>query len=118
MAKKITKKEMFTKLMAVDAVKADADMVAFIEKEIALLDKKNSAKKSLTKAQKENIVIKDAIVNALVADKAYTVSDVIATVDACADLSNQRVSALLTQLVADNKVARTVDKRKAYFSLV
>ena len=118
MAKKITKKEMFTKLMAVDAVKADADMVAFIEKEIALLDKKNSAKKSLTKNQKENIAIKDAIVKALVADKAYTVSDVIATVDVAKDLSNQRVSALLTQLVNENKVARTVDKRKAYFSLV
>ena len=118
MAKKITKKEMFTKLMAVEAVAADADMVAFIEKEIALLDKKSSAKKAPTKNQRENASIKDAIVAALDADKAFSVADVIATVDACNALSNQRVSALLTQLVNENKVVRTVDKRKAFFSLV
>ena len=113
---KMTKKDYFVKLKAL--VANDADMVAFIDHELELLAKKNSAKKAPTKNQVENAAIKNAIVAALDADTKYTVSDVIATVPEATNLSNQRVSALLTQLVNDNKVVRTVDKRKAYFSLV
>jgi DNA-binding transcriptional regulator GbsR (MarR family) len=39
-------------------------------------------------------------------------------VEACAELSNQRVSALVRQLVTDGSVERTEEKRKAYFSKV
>jgi hypothetical protein len=35
----------------------------------------------------------------------------------CAELTNQKVSALVRQLIADNVVVRTEDKGKAYFSL-
>ena len=31
------------------------------------------------------------------------------------ELSNQRVTAIVKQLVEDNALVRTVDKRKAYF---
>lgn len=113
---KMTKRDYFAKLKAMDAVKADAELVAFIDHEIELLAKKNAAKKTLTATQKANIAVKDAIVNALDADKAYAVADVIALVDA--DMTNQKMTALLTQLVKENKVVRTVDKRKAYFTLV
>jgi DNA-binding transcriptional regulator GbsR (MarR family) len=39
-------------------------------------------------------------------------------IPACAELSNQRVSALVRQLVADGSVERTEEKRKAYFHKV
>jgi hypothetical protein len=39
-------------------------------------------------------------------------------VSACADLTNQRVSALMRQLVESDAVVRTEDKRKAYFTKV
>jgi predicted transcriptional regulator len=51
-------------------------------------------------------------------NRIYTVTEVIKSVPECADLTNQRVSALLRQLVDAGKVKRTEDKRKAYFSLV
>ena len=112
MANKITKKEMFLKLKA--RVSNDPEMVAFIDHEIELVEKKNSAKKAPTKNQVENANIKENILNSMVDNKAYSVSEVIALTGL--DLTNQRVSALLTQLVNDNKAVRSVDKRKAYFT--
>jgi predicted transcriptional regulator len=46
----------------------------------------------------------------------YTVTELQKSVEACAELSNQRVSALLRQLKDEGAVVRTEDKRKAYFS--
>jgi hypothetical protein len=47
----------------------------------------------------------------------YTITDIIKTVPECADLTNQRVSALMRQLKDEVKVVRVEDKRKAYFAL-
>lgn len=114
--KKITKRDRFNALLAIPAVKADPDMVAFIEHELELLAKKNSADKKPTAQQTANEAIKSAIVEAMEADRLYTVTEIQKSVEACADLSNQRVSALLRQLKDDGLVVRTEDKRKAYFS--
>ncbi|MBQ0017113.1 MAG: hypothetical protein KBT30_00595 [Clostridiales bacterium] len=111
MANKITKKEMFLKLKG---MVTDTDLIDFIDHEIELLEKKNGAKKKPSKNQVENANIKDTILNAMETDKAYSVSDIMVLIDT--DLSNQRISALLTQLVNDNMVNRSVIKRKAYFT--
>ena len=37
--------------------------------------------------------------------------------DELAEFSNHKISALLTQLVNENKVVRTVDKKRAYFTV-
>ena len=58
--KKITKRDRFNALLALSEVQADADLVAFIEHEIELLDKKNSSEKKLTAQQTANEGIKDA----------------------------------------------------------
>ena len=50
-------------------------------------------------------------------DKLYTVTDLIKGVPGLADYSNQRVSALLRQMIEANTVVKTIDKRKSYFSL-
>jgi predicted transcriptional regulator len=50
------------------------------------------------------------------ANRLYTVTEIQKSVAECADLSNQRVSALLRQLKDEGAVVRTEDKRKAYFS--
>jgi hypothetical protein len=36
----------------------------------------------------------------------------------CKELTNQKVSALVRQLIAEDKVVRVEEKRKAYFSKV
>ena len=107
---------MFAMIKEVEGVKENADMVAFIDHELELLAKK-SANKKPTKTQEENEGIKAEILNVLT-DEGVTVSDLQSKSDVLGNLSNQRVSALLRQLIADGKVAKNVDKKKSYFSLV
>ena len=95
-----------------------AELVAKIDNELALLAKKNSAEKKPTAQQTVNVGIMSAIVEGMEPNRLYTVTEVIKEIPQCAELTNQRVSALLRQLVEGGKVKRTEDKRKAYFSLV
>jgi hypothetical protein len=93
-----------------------AELIAKIDNEIALLAKKNSAEKKPTVQQVANEGIKTAIVDGMESGTAYTITDIIKSVPECAELTNQRVSALMRQLVESGAVVRTEDKRKAYFS--
>ena len=79
--------------------------------------KKNSADRKPTATQTENVGFKSAIVDAMEVGKAYTITDLMKCVPALADLSNQRVSAIVRQLKDEGTVVREEIKRKAYFSL-
>ena len=115
---KLTKAQKFAMLRAIPAVAENAMLVEFIDHEVELLGKKNSAEKKPTAQQVANAGIATAIIEGMEPNRLYTVTEVIKSIPACADLTNQRVSALLRQLVEGGKVKRTEDKRKAYFSLV
>ena len=91
-------------------------MGVFLAHELELLAKKNSADKHPTAQQTANEGIKTAILAGMEADKPYTITDLLKTIPACADLTNQRVSALVRQMVDAGLVIRTEDKRKAYFT--
>lgn len=110
---KITKKEMYAKLREV--VVDNAELVAFIDHEVELLTKKNSAKKKPTKTQVENVEIKNTILNALT-ETPVSITDLIANNVELSDYTNQKVSALMTQLLNENKVVKVVDKRKSLFT--
>lgn len=114
--KKMTKADYFKQIMANYDITADER--AFIEHELELLAKKNSAEKKPTAVQVANEGIKGAILEGMDEGVKYTITDLMKNIEACADLSNQRVSALVRQLVADGSVERTEEKRKAYFSKV
>ena len=114
--KKITKRDRFNALLSLSEVQANADLVAFIEHEIELLDKKNSSEKKPTAQQTANESIKAAIVAGMTPNRLYTVSEIQKEIPECAELSNQRISALLRQMIG-KEIVRTEDKRKAYFSL-
>lgn len=110
----MTKRENYAKIREI--VKDNAELVAFIDHEVELLDKKNSAKSNKpTAKQVENEKLKDIIL-AEMGDKPMTITEMQTNIPALADLSNQRISAIVKQLVEDNSLIRTVDKRKAYFS--
>ena len=113
---KVTKAQMFAMIKAVDEVKANPAMVAFIDHELELLAKKAINKKP-TKTQEENEVIKAEIL-AVLTEKGMTVTEIQALSKTLSNLSNQRVSALLRQLIADGLVVKTVDKKKSYFATV
>ena len=115
--KKITKRERFESLLTLSQVQADPGMVEFINHELELLAKKTSSEKKPTAHQVANEAIKQAIVDGMERDHLYTITDIQKNVPACAELSNQKISALVRQLKDDGVVVKTEDKRKSYFSL-
>ena len=121
--KKLTKKDYFSTLRTHIESLGDAkignlpadDVLAFIDHEVELLAKKSGGEKKPTAKQTENDGIKQTILSGMAKNRVYTITEVQKEI--CPELSNQRVSALMRQLKDEEKVIRTEDKRKAYFSL-
>lgn len=95
------------------------DCIKALEHEIELLAKKNTSDKKPTAVQQANMGIQSAIIDYLTADPnlMVTVTDIMKNVPACAELSNQKVTSMMTQLSNTGKVVRTYEKRKAFFSI-
>lgn len=110
--KKMTKADYFKQIMANYPLTEDEK--AFVEHELELLAKKNSAEKKPTAQQVANKEICEAIYEGMEDGKMYTITDIIKEVPACAELTNQRVSALVRGMIG-TKVERIEEKRKAYF---
>ena len=116
MANKITKKEVIGMMMNEEVIKANPTYVAYLENELALLNKKAQNKKA-TKTQEQNISIKATILKVLATIGNGTVTDIQNGNEELSTLSNQKVSALVRQLVESGEVVKTVDKKKSIFSL-
>ena len=116
MANKITKREVIGMMMKEEVVKANPTYVAYLENELALLDKKAQNKKA-TKTQEQNVGIKATILEVLATIGSGTVTDIQNGNEELSALSNQKVSALIRQLVESGEVVRTTDKKKSIFSL-
>ena len=115
-AKKITKREKFEMLKAIAEVQANPILSEFIERELELLAKKNSAEKKPTAQQEENEAIKETILENLT--YRMTISEMQKTIPDLAEYSNQKISALMRQLILEGLVEKVEDKRKSYFSKV
>ena len=113
MANKVTKKDNYSAIRAILDELHNEELVAFIDHEIELLDKRNSSK-----TQTENVGIKEEILEVLnTSDKPMTATEVMKSIGG--DYSLNKVSALLTQMLnKDNTVERTEVKGKAYFTTV
>ena len=114
---RMTKAQKFQILADLPAVKADPMLSEFIAHEMELLAKKNTADKKPTAQQEANAVIKQNVLTVLADGEKRTVSDLLKLVPDLPDtMTNQRMSALVRQMVDAGEVIRTEDKRKAYFS--
>lgn len=120
--KKITKREVVTMMLADENIKQNDMFVAYLENELALLTKKAENKKA-TKNQTENAEIKEVILSVLAemsnGGRATDIMNAVKSVDTekYATLTNQRVSAILKQMVEEGTVVKTVDKKVSTFSL-
>ena len=115
--KRTPKREHFNTLLTLSEVKANPALVEFINHELELLDRKNSAEKRMTPTQMANEGVKGEILEGMEANRLYTITEIIKEIPACAEMTNQRVSALVRQLKDEGKVERIEEKRKAYFRL-
>ena len=91
-------------------------LVAMIE----TLDKKPAGDKGMTEQQKQNLGYKGDILATLADGKTRTATELLNEVPSFegTNMTNQRVSALLRQLILDGKVKKETVKGKAMFSIV
>lgn len=84
------------------------------------LEKKSNGEKALTEQQKQNVGYKADILNTLMDGKERTATELLNEVPAFIGtaMTNQRVSALLRQLILESKVEKEIRKGKAYFKIV
>lgn len=121
---KTTNKEMFNKvlavLMAADIAENERqEMTAFIESRIEQLDKKAN---TVSKAEKEKAKLNECIAENILAglatiDKPCKVSELIKNVDTLSTYSTQKITPIMTALVKQGKLNKTIVKREAFYSL-
>lgn len=112
----MTKREMFAEIRKV--VIDNAEMVAFIDKQIEMLDNRKASPKKPTKTQLENEGFKADIIASLIeVAKPVTIKELCEVCPSIAGLSNQRITHLLTALKSEKKVERTLVKKVPYFAI-
>ena len=115
MTKKKTQRDFYNEILAqYDLTDAHRE---FIEGRLSALDKKSGSAKKPTATQIANEGLKVAIVEGMFKGTKYSISDLNKSIPALEGLTNQKVSALVRQLIAEGKVKRTEEKGKALFSL-
>ena len=129
---KITKKAYFAivkDIVEASGVDNKADIVAFLDHEVELLNKKSSKSKA-TPTQAANAVTLDVIKEVLGGlDKPVTITELLTDArlqsytettkdgNRVIAMTNQKLSSLMKKLVDAHEVVRTEEKKKAYFSL-
>lgn len=116
--KKVTKAEHFHMLRAIVLEvhpENEAELITFIDHELEMLANRNTKKSgAMTASQKANEEVKATITAVLTEnDKPMTVTDLLADAR-LSGFSNQKIAALVNRM---SNVARTVEKKKAYFSI-
>ena len=111
---KMTKAQKYAMLKEIPAVAENPVLVEFIDHELELLAKKNASDKKPTAQQTANEGIKAAILESMEVGRKYTITDLLKEIPECADLTNQRVSAIVRQMIPTS-IERVEEKRKAYF---
>ena len=110
--------EKMTNVKALAYVLAHADLPTDVKEKVekmkAQFEKKNSAEKKPTANQVANKAIVEGILAEMEEGKLYTITDMIKALPSCAELTNQKVSALIKPLIGVS-IERVEDKRKAYF---
>lgn len=112
----MTKKEMFAEIRNI--VADNEEMVAFIDHEIELLERKSNSPKKPTKTQVENDAFKAEIVAYLTeVDAPKTIKELQAEIPSISGLTNQRITHMLTDLVKSETLAKEYVKKTPYYSV-
>lgn len=122
----MTKREMY--LQTIENLKAaqtagisisDVDeLIAGLSHEIELLDRKASTPRQPTARQTENETLKANILEYLTAvDKPVSIAEIQNGVPSVSDLTNQRITHLLTALVNAGTIIKTYEKKSPRYTI-
>lgn len=113
--KKMTKVEMFT--LIAQEVADKPEMVEFINHEIELLIKKSTSKKP-TKVQELNEHLKEIIYQYFLECEGHkSIKEIQAAIPELADLSNQKITHLLSAMIVEGKILKEYEKKTPYYSI-
>ena len=100
------------------AVISNEEMVAFIDHEIELLNRKGGSPKKPTKTQVENDAYKATIVEYLTTvDTPKTIKEMQAEIADIAELTNKRITHMLTDLVEAGTLVKDYAENTYYYSI-
>ena len=117
MTNKISKREVINMMLADEMIKANETYSVYLKHELELLDQKAENQKA-TKNLEDNVGYMATILEVLgQSEQAMTFTEIMKSDETLSELSNQRVSALLSKLKDEGKVVRATEGRKAVFSL-
>ena len=119
MNKKLTNVLALEMVLGMEEVKSNQELVEKLTKMKEQFEKKNNSGtgKKLTKTQIENEEIKAQILEVLTSEPK-AIKELQAENESLAEYTNQKLSALLKQLVGENKVERIEEKRVAKFKKI
>lgn len=123
MNKKLTNVVALEMVLAMEEVQANQELVTKLELMKAQFEKKNKSgvradgTKILTAEQKKNEIIKEQLIEVLArCEEPQQIKDLM-RMEEFSEYSNQKLSALLKQLVTAEKVERVEDKKIAKFKI-
>lgn len=118
----MTKREMFAQVIEIveaSAVENKDELVEKLTHEIELLNRKSTSAKKPTKTQLENENFKAEIIKHLyTVDMPKSIKEMQAEIECLANLTNQRITHMLTALVKDGTLVKEYVKKTPYFSVV
>jgi hypothetical protein len=120
--KKPTKKENFTRLLNLAEVQSDPALVEFIKHELELLVAKNDRKPTKKEIEKQahDADLRSAILAEMEANQLYTADEMVKSLPTLSTepgLTAQKVSKLMADLLALDKVSKTTEKRRVYWQV-
>ena len=120
--KKLTNVKALEMVLEMKEVQSNEELVEKLTTMKAQFEKKNNrtatGDKKPTKTQQENEVLKGYIMEVLTLNKTpMTIAQIQAEDIELKDLTNQKMSALLKQLVDTDQVVKTKDKKATLFGL-
>ena len=111
-------------VLGMKEVQANVELVEKLTKMKEQFEKKNKSsvgadgKKVLTAEQKKNEGLKETILEVLTRyEEPKQVKELIAENEELASYTGQKISALMTQLLRDEKVVKVIDKKASKFQL-
>ena len=116
MATKMTNKNALTYVLDTFGADLPADVAEKLNGMIAQLDKKSGAERKPTARQVENAKVKEDILSKMEDNVLYTVGDMLKTFALGEDMTSQRLTAILSQMVEAQTVTKTKEKGKSLFS--
>lgn len=118
----MTKKEMFAEIINLaegrPTTATHVEIVEFCSHEIELLERKSATPKKPTATQVENESFKSTLVEFFSnANEKKSIKEIQSEVSEVAQLSNQRITYLLTDLVKNGTLTKTYEKKVPYYSI-